>query len=65
MSQMLDSTPTPQRQMTETGTLDRGQEAGNKDMLHCVCYNSGKRRWQKKQIHIRVYIPLTTEICLC
>lgn len=33
-------------------------------MLHCVCYNSGKRKWQKSQIHIGVYIPLTTEICL-
>lgn len=65
MNQMLDSTLTSQRQMTETGTLGKGKEAVNKDMLHCVCYNSGKRKWQKNQIHIRVYILLTTEIYLC
>lgn len=43
----------------ETGTLGKGKEAVNKDMLTCVCYNSGKRKWQKKQIHLRVYFPFT------
>lgn len=56
--QYTDTTETNEKE-----TLEKEKEAANKDLLHGVCYNSGKRKWQKNQICIRVYIPLTTEIC--
>lgn len=42
----------------ESRTLEKGREAVN---MFLPCYSSG-RRWQKSQIHRRVYILLTTEI---
>ena len=44
--------------MKETGTLEKGKEPTNKGMLYCVCYNSGKRKWQKKPNPCKSLYPL-------
>jgi hypothetical protein len=51
---------------TETNERDRNfrKGKGGSQQRHASLYSyiSGKGKWQKNQVHVRVYIPLTTEI---
>ena len=54
---------------TEINDRDRncrkGKRGGQQGRAPVCTLHSGKRKWQKGQIHIRVYFPSTTEICFC